>query len=193
MLAPEADAELDAEIAFFVAPGVDAVGGGRVWTGRQALENGLIDEFGGVDQAVRQARKLAEAHLAEIPRDATKVPGRSESDLAGAAIRSGLFVTQRDDYPVTVKTGHVLSELVLSPEEILYAGVPAPDVALVLFPEGLVGIWHRIIGRGPGGRPLWMTLGGRRNAIEIPLADCEGGCFVEAVAQGEPAEAAGGL
>ena len=29
MLAPEADAELDAEIAFFVAPGVDAVGGGE--------------------------------------------------------------------------------------------------------------------------------------------------------------------
>ena len=29
LLAPEADAELDAEIAFFVAPGVDAVGAGK--------------------------------------------------------------------------------------------------------------------------------------------------------------------
>jgi hypothetical protein len=57
--------------------------------------------------------------------------------LARAGIRSGLFVTQRDDYPVTVKTGHVLSQLILSPREILYSGVPVPDVAIVLFPEGL--------------------------------------------------------
>jgi pyruvate/2-oxoacid:ferredoxin oxidoreductase beta subunit/Pyruvate/2-oxoacid:ferredoxin oxidoreductase gamma subunit len=72
--------------------------------------------------------------------------------LAGAAIRSGLFVSQRDDYPVTVKTGHVLSELVLSPEEILYAGVPAPDVALVLFPEGLAKASGALSAMGPAGR-----------------------------------------
>ena len=36
LLAPEADAELDAEVAFFVAPGVDAVGAGqRVRAGDQ--------------------------------------------------------------------------------------------------------------------------------------------------------------
>jgi ClpP class serine protease len=39
---------------------VDAIGGGRVWTGRQALENGLVDAFGGVDQAVEKARALAD-------------------------------------------------------------------------------------------------------------------------------------
>ena len=39
---------------------VDAIGGGRVWTGRQALENGLLDELGGLDQAVDKARDLAE-------------------------------------------------------------------------------------------------------------------------------------
>lgn len=38
---------------------VDAVGGGRVWTGRQALEHGLIDELGGVDKALAKARQLA--------------------------------------------------------------------------------------------------------------------------------------
>jgi protease-4 len=37
---------------------VDAVGGGRVWTGRQALEHKLIDELGGVDKAIRKARNL---------------------------------------------------------------------------------------------------------------------------------------
>lgn len=31
---------------------------GRVWTGNQAKENGLIDELGGLDEAVRQMRQL---------------------------------------------------------------------------------------------------------------------------------------
>jgi protease-4 len=38
---------------------VDAIGGGRVWTGRQALENGLIDALGGVDKAVAKIREIA--------------------------------------------------------------------------------------------------------------------------------------
>jgi len=37
---------------------VDAVGGGRVWTGRQALDRGLIDELGGFDAALVKAREL---------------------------------------------------------------------------------------------------------------------------------------
>lgn len=39
---------------------VDGVGGGRVWTGHQALETGLIDEIGGLEQAVRAAAVEAE-------------------------------------------------------------------------------------------------------------------------------------
>lgn len=38
---------------------VDAVGGGRVWTGRQALERGLVDQLGGLEQAIAAARQLA--------------------------------------------------------------------------------------------------------------------------------------
>ncbi|MBL7182882.1 MAG: signal peptide peptidase SppA [Anaerolineae bacterium] len=38
---------------------VDAIGGGRVWSGRQALENGLVDEFGGLERALEKARQLA--------------------------------------------------------------------------------------------------------------------------------------
>ena len=36
---------------------------GKVWTGRQALEHGLVDELGGLGAGVRKARKLA--HLPE--------------------------------------------------------------------------------------------------------------------------------
>jgi protease-4 len=38
---------------------VDAVAGGRVWTGAQALEHGLVDQLGGLDAAVARARDLA--------------------------------------------------------------------------------------------------------------------------------------
>ena len=41
---------------------VDAIGGGRVWTGRQALERGLVDELGGLDKALAKARQLAGLH-----------------------------------------------------------------------------------------------------------------------------------
>lgn len=38
---------------------VDAVGGGRVWTGQQALENGLVDQLGDLRAALDKARELA--------------------------------------------------------------------------------------------------------------------------------------
>lgn len=38
---------------------IDSIGQGRVWTGAQAKENGLVDEFGGLDRAVEVARELA--------------------------------------------------------------------------------------------------------------------------------------
>lgn len=38
---------------------VDAIGGGRVWTGAQALTHGLVDELGDVRAAIQKARELA--------------------------------------------------------------------------------------------------------------------------------------
>ena len=38
---------------------VDAIGGGRVWTGEQALENGLVDQLGDLRAALEKARELA--------------------------------------------------------------------------------------------------------------------------------------
>ncbi len=39
---------------------VDAIGRGRVFTGVQAVENGLVDMVGGLDTALAEARRLAE-------------------------------------------------------------------------------------------------------------------------------------
>lgn len=38
---------------------VNTIGQGRVWTGAQAKENGLIDEFGGLEKAIEIAKQLA--------------------------------------------------------------------------------------------------------------------------------------
>ena len=43
---------------------IDSVGQGRVWTGTQAKEHGLVDEFGGLDKAIEVAKQLA-----KIPAD----------------------------------------------------------------------------------------------------------------------------
>ena len=44
---------------------VDAVSGGRVWTGMQALDHGLVDQLGDVRAAIQKARELA-----KLPNDA---------------------------------------------------------------------------------------------------------------------------
>ncbi len=49
---------------------------------------------------------------------------------------SGLWAAQRDDYPVTVKSGHSLSQLVLSPEPIDDTSVARPDALVVLSEDG---------------------------------------------------------
>lgn len=50
---------------------VDMLGQGRVWSGTQALRNGLIDEFGGLQYSIERAAELAEVtdyRLVEYPR-----------------------------------------------------------------------------------------------------------------------------
>ena len=56
------------------------------------------------------------------------------------AVLSGLWATQRNDYPVTVKSGHSVSEVILAPDEIGYTGIIKPEVLLLLFKEGLTAM-----------------------------------------------------
>ena len=56
--------------------------------------------------------------------------------LGTGAVLSGLWATRRDDYPVTVMTGHSVSEVILGPEEIFYTGIERPDIFLAIAPEG---------------------------------------------------------
>ncbi len=80
---------------------VEAVARGRIWTGRQAAERGLVDELGDFTSAVRRARELAgipEGQEADVitvhpPRDAgVPAPAGSPAGLAlgGAVVASAL-------------------------------------------------------------------------------------------------------
>ena len=59
---------------------VDAVGQGRVWTGEQAKERHLVDELGGLRQALAEARRLGalaeDAPVIELPKIPTSLLGR---------------------------------------------------------------------------------------------------------------------
>jgi len=57
--------------------------------------------------------------------------------LARAGVISGLDATQKDDYPITVMTGHSLSEINLSPTPIEYTAIDDPDYFVVISEEGL--------------------------------------------------------
>ncbi len=59
------------------------------------------------------------------------------TNLARAGLNCGLYATQQDDYPVTVQTGHSVSEIKLSPHEIHYAGIDEPSAMLIVSSDGL--------------------------------------------------------
>jgi protease-4 len=59
---------------------VDRVGQGRVWTGEQAKERGLVDELGGLRQALAAARQMGglpdDAPIVELPKIPTSLLGQ---------------------------------------------------------------------------------------------------------------------
>ena len=70
---------------------------------------------------------------------------RSAARLAAVAgVISGLWAAQRDDYPVTVKTDHSLSELILSTRPVNYTEIPQPDALVVVTAEKLSKVSHHL-------------------------------------------------
>jgi ClpP class serine protease len=69
---------------------VDAVGQGRIWTGRQALSHKLIDRIGGLREAVDRARELA-----GLPPDAKVVEIERPHGSLLAMMREGVTMTLR--------------------------------------------------------------------------------------------------
>ncbi len=57
--------------------------------------------------------------------------------LSKAAMLAGLNATKKGSYPVTVGVGFSASEVIISPEQILYTGSPIPDVLVITSVDGL--------------------------------------------------------
>ncbi|MCK4235770.1 MAG: 2-oxoacid:acceptor oxidoreductase family protein, partial [Candidatus Krumholzibacteria bacterium] len=64
--------------------------------------------------------------------------------FAEASMFSGLEATQKDDYPITVMTGHSLAEIIVSPERIEYTAIESPDYFIVISEDGLKKATERI-------------------------------------------------
>jgi protease-4 len=82
---------------------------GRIWTGRQAKENGLIDDVGGLDRAIEIAKELAEipaedkvtvVHYPE-KKDILEVILSGEGNFATAAVRWAIYRFIRGDLAET--------------------------------------------------------------------------------------------
>jgi protease-4 len=65
---------------------IDAVAQGRVWTGRQARENGLVDALGGLDTAVRLAKERA------------RIPPDEDVELVAYPRRRSVFEALSDQF-----------------------------------------------------------------------------------------------
>ena len=78
------------------APDLEKIAGGRVWTGVEALENGLIDETGGFRTAVAHARRLGDlggeyGPVVKVspPKGGRLTPGEPAHEVIGV-VRDGL-------------------------------------------------------------------------------------------------------
>jgi len=67
--------------------------------------------------------------------------GQKIRSAAGLFAQAGMFAslnaTQKDDYPITVMTGHSITEIILSPERIDYTSIDSPDYFVLISEDGL--------------------------------------------------------
>jgi len=77
---------------------VHAIAQGRVWTGEQALENGLVDALGGLDTAVEEMRELTgiKGHIKLV--DATTSQAGVQIKLQGNPLGTSLRNAALDEF-----------------------------------------------------------------------------------------------
>ncbi|MCP4600946.1 MAG: 2-oxoglutarate synthase [Proteobacteria bacterium] len=64
--------------------------------------------------------------------------------FAQGGMFSGLEATQKDDYPITVMTGHSLAEIIFSPKTIDYTAIDDPDYFVAISEDGVKRAKKRI-------------------------------------------------
>jgi protease-4 len=82
---------------------------GRVWTGRQAVDNGLVDELGGLDRAIAVAKDLAgipedeKVTIEHYPKKKSLLELITAGQAGKAAVRWVLYRMIRDDVAQSVE------------------------------------------------------------------------------------------
>ena len=137
---------------------------------RAGMEQGMIanaprPEYGESLRASWKASKgSAKPRINIEPRFEHNVAGQMGIVIAGSAgqkVRSaaatfaqgamfaGLKATQKDDYPITVMTGHSVTEIIVSPQIIEYTAIDSPDCFIVISEDGLKKSRARIANLDP--------------------------------------------
>ena len=98
---------------------VDAVGQGRVWTGADALRHGLVDELGGMDEAIAFAAELVDLPEDDYGRKWIRIELSSTEqmiiDLLGTAKSFGLQLDFLQSRPSSLQRIAAKLEEVLAP------------------------------------------------------------------------------
>ena len=87
--------------------------------------------------------------------------------LAQSSMYSGLSATQKDDYPITIMTGHSVSEIIISPEQINYTAIDTVDYFVLVSEDGLKKTKSRIE-KLPSTCTLYVE-----KSLELPHTDAE--------------------
>jgi protease-4 len=92
---------------------VNEIGQGRVWSGTEAVKNGLVDEIGGLDAAIRYAGKKADLgehfKVTEFPR--SRNFSEAVAEALGRFTPSSLHIQQQPTGLVGELTARITSEL----------------------------------------------------------------------------------
>jgi len=128
---------------------IDTIARGRVWTGRAALERGLIDKLGGLETALALARELG-----RIPADATE---GEDYKIIESPRRAGPFEALEDLFDMRVSAAaaqlgidqlflHRFPALRRALEQLAGLQAISRDRVCVVAPE-LAGLAHPFAGR----------------------------------------------
>ena len=63
--------------------------------------------------------------------------GSAATAFSVGAMMSGIWISQRNDYPVTVRSGYSIASVTLNPQEILFPVSSKPNLMIVLFKSGM--------------------------------------------------------
>jgi protease IV len=99
---------------------IDAIGRGRVWTGRQAKNVGLVDELGGLDAAIHAAKTRAGIGADQKVRIVVYPPRRSVYELLSQSLRTE-EATAFDLLPTIDRRALAMA---LAPARLFRAGEP---------------------------------------------------------------------